>query len=174
MRAEIMLSSPIKRSARVLQLQGLFDVPISEKLAGRQSWVARDIQFTIGQYNPVLVVVNKPAEQAAATAWDATDLWWHIVKDLIGDMRPIAVTDDTAFTYASGIDRACGPEVYERGVLAALAQRYDQERGLTAGKAAALVRVAMGAGHLGHPIVLVPARHCAALDHVDRWHEVWH
>ncbi|MFC6581744.1 GNAT family N-acetyltransferase [Planomonospora parontospora] len=35
-RAEITLSSPVQRSARVLQLQGMFDVPIEEKLTS--SW----------------------------------------------------------------------------------------------------------------------------------------
>jgi ABC-type molybdenum transport system ATPase subunit/photorepair protein PhrA/GNAT superfamily N-acetyltransferase len=36
-RAEITLSSPVKRSARVLQLQGMFDVPIEEKLTSAWS-----------------------------------------------------------------------------------------------------------------------------------------
>ncbi|WP_433444573.1 GNAT family N-acetyltransferase [Nonomuraea sp. CA-141351] len=37
MRAQITVSSPVKRSARVLQLQGLFDVPIEEKLTNAWS-----------------------------------------------------------------------------------------------------------------------------------------
>ncbi|MET7329653.1 hypothetical protein [Nonomuraea sp. NPDC005650] len=36
MRAEITVSSPVKRSVRVLQLQGLFDVPLDARLAS--SW----------------------------------------------------------------------------------------------------------------------------------------
>jgi hypothetical protein len=89
-------------------------------------------------------------------------------------MRPIAVVDDdTAFTYATGLNRHRDPMPMEDTTLATLAKRYDQERGLTRGQASALVRAAMGADHLGHPIAPLPARHRAALDRVERWHEIW-
>jgi crossover junction endodeoxyribonuclease RuvC len=151
--------------------------PALTELIRRHHWVARDLHLTVSQHDPVLIVVNQPADQdqgGERRDADAAGLWWHIVKDLVGDMRPLAVVgDDTAYTYATGLHRHRDPAPMETTTLATLAQRYDQERGLTTGQASALIRAAMGADHLGHPIAPVPARHRAALGHVESWHEIW-
>ncbi|MFI6179731.1 hypothetical protein ACIA8R_29600 [Nonomuraea sp. NPDC051191] len=148
--------------------------PSTPELIRRHHWMARDIGLTVAQFNPVLVVVNQPGEQDGSNRWDSHGLWWHVVKDLVGDLRPISVIDDdTAFTYATGVNRATDPLPFEDTVLARLTDRYGQERRLTSGQAAALIRAAMGADHLGHPVAPVPARHRAALDSVERWAEVW-
>ncbi|MFB9200033.1 hypothetical protein ACFFV7_02415 [Nonomuraea spiralis] len=95
------------------------------------------------QCDLVLVVVNRPAEQDARDRWGSHGLWWHVVKNLVAGLRPVAiVVVDTAFMYATGVNRATGSHPNEETVLARLTDRYGQGHQLNVGQSAALVRAA--------------------------------
>ncbi|RSN06475.1 hypothetical protein DMB42_24615 [Nonomuraea sp. WAC 01424] len=79
-----------------------------------------------------------PATDQTATVCGGT-----VVKDLVGDLRPVAVVDhDTASMYATGVNRATGPHPYEDTVIARLTDRYAQDHQLNVGQSAALARAA--------------------------------
>jgi crossover junction endodeoxyribonuclease RuvC len=88
---------------------------------------------------------------------------WHMVMDRI-DAAGIPwseVSPGTLKRYATGKGNAS-----KDAVLAAVVRRFPAVEVTNADQADALVLAAMGADHLGHPLVPMPAAHRAALDAV--------
>jgi crossover junction endodeoxyribonuclease RuvC len=88
---------------------------------------------------------------------------WHLVMDRI-DAAGIPwaqVIPGTLKRYATGKGNAS-----KDTVLAAVVRRFPVVEVTNADQSDALVLAAMGADHLGHPLVPMPATHRAALDAV--------
>ena len=90
-------------------------------------------------------------------------LWWLTVHRLYSlGVAVVAVQPNTLKKYATGKGNAGKDEV-----LLAVAKRYPHVDVTNNNEADALVLAAMGADHLGAPLVDLPAAHRAALDGVQ-------
>ncbi|NRQ34499.1 hypothetical protein HII36_21990 [Nonomuraea sp. NN258] len=99
MRADITLATPIRRTARVLQLQGMFDVPLEEKLTNTWSAV---LPVEERKWNVGLLV--GPSGSGKSTI--ARELWpGRLVRDHPWGDR--ALVDDFRPGWASRTSSAC-------------------------------------------------------------------
>ncbi|MFI6909673.1 GNAT family N-acetyltransferase [Nonomuraea sp. NPDC050394] len=138
MRAEITLSSPVKKSARVLQLQGMFDVPVEDKLA--TTWQA-ELPVEDREWNVGLLVGPSGAGKTtiARTLWPdavvAAQQWSHDralvddfpkgmpIKDVVGLLGAVGLNSPPAWlrpyqTLSNG-------EAFRAMLARALAERED-------------------------------------------------
>jgi Holliday junction resolvasome RuvABC endonuclease subunit len=110
---------------------------------------------------PALVVVEGPSFGQARQGGqhDRAGLWWLVVAQLLDWHIPVAeVPPALCKKYATGKGNAGKDEV-----LAAVIRRYPSVEVTGNDQADALVLAAMGADHLGVPIVDMPATHRTAL-----------
>jgi crossover junction endodeoxyribonuclease RuvC len=114
-----------------------------------------------------LIVVEGPAFGAKGSAYhQLAGLWWLVVHALWLHNLPVAIAPPAAVKrYATGRGNA-GKDL----VLASVVRRFPDFAGGN-DEADALILAALGAEHLGHPIVDMPAAHRTALSGVD-WPEV--
>ncbi|MFC4912555.1 hypothetical protein [Actinomadura gamaensis] len=110
-----------------------------------------------------LVVIEQPAySRSQGSAHDRSGLWWLVVDRLHGRGIPVAeVAPTSRARYAAGRGNAGKDEV-----LAAAIRRYPDVPISGNDEADAYILAAMGLDHLGHPPVVVPQTHRAALDKV--------
>lgn len=119
-----------------------------------------------------LVVVEGPSfgspSQRQRGHHERAGLWWIVTQMLWDSGRPFAVvTPGQLKKYATGKGTASKPEV-----LIAVVKRLPAGASIsTTDEADAFVLAAMGADHLGCPVVAMPALHRAALSAVT-WPEV--
>lgn len=118
-----------------------------------------------------LVVVEGPSYGNQGTGrqsghHERAGLWWLVTWRLWCDDIPLAVVPPgTLKKYATGVGNA-GKDA----VLLATAKRFPEFNGGN-DEADALWLAAMGADHLGSPVVGMPAKHREALDAV-KWPEI--
>ena len=119
--------------------------------------------MTVG-FRADLVVIEQPAySRTAGHMHDRSGLWWFLVNSALGSQRIVVeVAPTTRARYATGRGNAGKDEV-----LLAVAKRYPHVDVTNNNEADALVLAAMGADHLGAPLVDLPAAHRAALDGVQ-------
>ena len=114
---------------------------------------------------PDLVVIEQPAfSRTTGHHHDRSGLWWRVVgvaQDFYADV--VEVTPGGLKKYVTGKGNASKDEV-----LLSVARRFPEVAVTNNNEADALVLAAMGADHLGRPLVTMPAAHRAALDAV-RW-----
>jgi Holliday junction resolvasome RuvABC endonuclease subunit len=115
---------------------------------------------------PDLAVIEGPSYGSkGAGTWDRAGLWWMVVDSCIGNYIPVAIAPPACRArYATGKGNAD-----KDLVLAETVRRFD--RILRNDEADALILAAMGADHLGRPLVTMPATHRTGLDKVA-WPEV--
>ena len=119
--------------------------------------------MTVG-FRADLVVIEQPAySRTAGHMHDRSGLWWFLVNATLGSQRIVVeVAPTTRARYATGKGNAGKDEV-----LLAVAKRYPHVDVTNNNEADALVLAAMGADHLGAPLVDLPQTHRAALDGVQ-------
>lgn len=128
----------------------------------RLAWIGEQLLATYGTAD--LVVVEGPAFGAKGDAYhQLAGLWWLIAHQVWGAGKPIAVVSPSALKkYATGKGTAGKDEV-----LLATARRFDDFAGGN-DEADALWLAAMGADHLGVPLVDMPALQRKSLEAV-KW-----
>lgn len=115
----------------------------------------------IGIYTADLVVIEAPAYSSRqGSQHDRSGLWWAIVHQMLTTGIPVAeVAPSCRARYATGKGNAP-----KDAVLLAVARRYPHVAVNNNNEADALILAAMGADHLGAPLVEdLPATHRAAL-----------
>lgn len=118
---------------------------------------------------PALVVVEGPSfgQSRQRGEHDRAGLWWLVVHQLVDLGVPVAEVPPAVLKrYATGKGTAA-----KDAVLAAVVRRFPAVEVTGNDQADALVLAAMGADHLGHPMVPMPATHRAALQAVA-WPDV--
>jgi crossover junction endodeoxyribonuclease RuvC len=108
-----------------------------------------------------LVVVEGPSlgQSRQRGEYDRAGLWWLVTSQLLGYGYPVAEVPPLVLKkYATGKYNAGKDEV-----LAAVVRRFPDYPVAGNDQADALVLAAMGADHLGEPIVDMPATHRTAL-----------
>lgn len=122
---------------------------------------------TSGVNLPDLIVIEQPAfSRTTGHHHDRSGLWWRVVgvaHDFYADV--VEVTPSGLKKYVTGKGNAGKDEV-----LLPVARRFPDIDVANNNEADALVLAAMGADHLGQPLVSMPAAHRAALTAV-RWPE---
>lgn len=114
-----------------------------------------------------LVVIEGPSYGSASSSQrghhERAGLWWLITHDLWAADRRVAVVPPTQLkTYATGKGNAGKDDV-----LTAVVRRFPDVAVRGNDDADALVLAAMGADHLGQPLVTMPAEHRKALAKVE-------
>lgn len=127
--------------------------------------VAEVLSATLHPETPDLVVVEQPAfSRTTGHHHDRSGLWWMVVRGLLDWPLDVAeVTPGGLKKFVTGRGNAGKDEV-----LLAVARRFPDVEVRNNNEADALVLAAMGADHMGLPLVDMPAAHRAALDAV-RW-----
>ncbi|MCU1677704.1 MAG: hypothetical protein JWM93_2462 [Frankiales bacterium] len=118
----------------------------------------------IGGYLPALVVIEQPAfSRQTGHMHDRSGLWWLIVDRLHScGCAVVEITPTKLKKYATGAGNS-GKDT----VMLEVASRFRDVVTVTGNDVAdALVLAAMGADHLGYPLVPLPATHRKALDDV--------
>lgn len=131
---------------------------IREDVAG---WVYEDGQA------PGLVVIEGPSYGSPSGSQrghhERAGLWWLVTQDLWMSGVRVAVVPPTQLkTYATGKGNAGKDDV-----LTAVVRRFPDVAVRGNDDADALVLAAMGADHLGQPLVTMPAEHRKALAKVE-------
>ncbi|UBU10003.1 hypothetical protein [Nonomuraea gerenzanensis] len=146
---------------------GVTSMPLAERdLAIYQ--LAHEITELIGA-TADLVLIEAPAySRSNGGAHERAGLWWRVVHRLHGWQIPVAeVLPHLRAVYATGKHTAKKTEVVD-----AVARRWPKwETGGDDNRADAVVLMAMGLDHLGHPLTAMPVKHRAALERVA-WPEM--
>lgn len=145
---------------------GAKDATLTDRLR-RLDLIERRILECIDHEPPDLIVIEQPAfSRTTGHHHDRSGLWWRIVSVCEFSLGPVVeVTPSGLKKYVTGKGNAGKDEV-----LLAVARRFPDIGVANNNEADALVLAAMGADHLGQPLVTMPAAHRAALTAV-RWPE---
>lgn len=160
-------------SSGIATPDGLFRLPSKGKAdddletrCRRIASAASSVLFHVTQVDPDLVVIEAPSlgQSRQRGTHDRSWFWGMVVHDLFAEGIPTAEVPPAARAkYATGKGNAS-----KDAVLAAAVKRFAEHDVTGNDIADALVLMAMGADHLGSPLVEMPAAHRAALDAV-RW-----
>ncbi|MDF5755795.1 hypothetical protein [Spongiactinospora sp. TRM90649] len=125
--------------------------------------LAREITHLIGGVSDLIVIEAPAYSRSGGGAHERAGLWWRVVHILLGEGHTLVeVLPNLRSTYATGRHNA--PKTH---VVDAVARRWPTwQTGGDENAADAVVLMAMGLDHLGHPAAIVPARHHAALERV--------
>lgn len=129
----------------------------------RLRWITREVLEAVSGRD--LVVLEGPAYHMTAGQkghHERAGLWWHLAEAIDTAGLPLAVAPPQAVkTYATGKGNASKELI---SVEVARRFRHVPASDLTTSDASdALILAALGAAHLGRPIVDVPAHHRKAL-----------
>lgn len=118
-----------------------------------------------------LVVIEGPAYAKPQGAFDMGGGWWVVTHYLWkAGIQPVSVSPSSLKKYATG--KGGGPDAGKDRVLAAAVKRYPLVTIDGNDAADAFILAAMGADHLGHPVVKVPAVNRSVLATVGAWTRV--
>jgi hypothetical protein len=144
---------------------------VKAKLSGHRRLKLLTDAVRAGTEGAVLVVVEGPSYGSQAGQrghHERAGLWWMVTHDLWLHKIPTAIVPPSVLkSYATGVGNAA-----KDAVLVAACKRFPAFADSGGNDAAdALWLAAMGADHLGAPLVTMPAANRAALAKVD-WPEV--
>lgn len=139
-----------------------------KKLTGyeRLRYIKHEVRSTVVQCLPDLVVVEGPSFGSVGKGQhERGGLWWMVTEAIDALGIPIAVAPPTTIKkYATGAGG--GPNAGKDQVLLAASRRFDWFAGGN-DEADALWACAMGADHVGEPLVAMPQLNRKALEGVD-------